>query len=252
MATVERKPAATKKAASPRNTALDASEIKRNEAEAAIYRAQAEGQLIDNELARHILTAGEYAAARESRKFNWEAAADQYHRVYHLNAEINEAHVEHAISVMSRWHRMDTQTEVKSEPYRVVICSPGGYIHYGMKLYAFLRNLAIERPIITIASGFCASMATIIHQAGTERWIDSGTSYLIHDPSGYAGGTIGDIEDTKEWMDQLKDSGHRILAERSTLSVEEIAARCKRRDWWMLSSEVVDLGFADKITNEVY
>lgn len=249
MATAKTPP---KKTAAKRNSALDASEIKRNEAEAAVYEAQAEGQRIDNELARHILQAGEWASARESRKFQWEAAADQYHRVYHLNAEINESNVEHAISVLSRWHRMDIRTEVKYEPYRIVICSPGGYIHYGMKLYAFLKNLSIERPIITIASGFCASMATIIHQAGTERWIDSGTSYLIHDPSGYAGGTIGDIEDTKEWMDKLKDSGHRILAERSQLTVEEIASRCKRRDWWMLADEVVNLGFADKITDEVY
>jgi ATP-dependent protease ClpP protease subunit len=236
----------------PRSAALDASETKRNLAEAAWYEEQSEGQRIDNALARHVLQAGEYAAQREARKFQWEAAADQYHRVYHLNNEITESTVEHAISVLSRWHRMDIRTEVKYEPYRIVICSPGGYIHYGMKLYAFLRNLAIERPIITIASGFCASMAAIIHQAGTERWIDSGTSYLIHDPSGYAGGTIGDIEDTKEWMDQLKESGHRILAERSTLSVKEIAQRCKRRDWWMLADEVVKLGFADKVSSEVY
>lgn len=230
---------------------LDESEIERNRSEARYFDEQSEGQRIDNELARHILKAGEFASHRETRKFQWEAAADQYHRVYHLNSDIDDTSVSHAISTLSRWHRMDTAMGEHGE-YRVVICSPGGYISVGMKLYAFLKNLGLDRNIITIASGFCASMATIIHQAGTERWIDSGTSYLIHDPSGYAGGTIGDIEDTKAWMDQLKQQGHIILAERSKLTAEEIGERCKRRDWWMLSDEVVELGFADKVTSEVH
>jgi ATP-dependent protease ClpP protease subunit len=230
--------------------AVDPSEATKNLAEAELFTAQRDGQIIDNQIAETILLAGRIAAEAEQRKHAYARAADAFYRVYHFTAEVDDGSVQQAIQILTRWNRIDIEEGRPTSPYKFVICSPGGYIHWGMKLYAFIKNLALQRPVITVASGYCASMATILHQAGTERWIDDGTSYLIHDPSGYAGGTMGDIEDTKAWLDQLKLQGHKILAERSKLSAKAIGEKARRKDWWLLADEAVKLGFADKITDQ--
>jgi len=98
-----------------------------------------------------------------------------------------------------------------------------------------------------VASGVCASMATIIHQAGTKRVIEPGCSYMIHDVSGEVMGSLANMQDTMDWLAKLNSNLHEHLAEKSHKSVDEIAELSKRRDSWYMPAEVVEMGFADEI-----
>jgi ATP-dependent Clp protease protease subunit len=213
-------------------------------AQAAYFTAQADGQKIDNRTAEALAKSAEIALAREQLKDSWDAASNGRNRVYHFTEEVRVEAVDSAIDVLNRWQRLDKDNQ---NPYRFVICSPGGAAIPGMKLYSTLKAIALTRPLITIASGFCASMATVLHQAGTTRVIEPGCSYMIHDVSGKVDGGLHDMQDQMDWLTKLNKHVHHVLAERSKLTVDEVAAQSKRRDCWYMPDEAIELGFADEI-----
>lgn len=199
----------------------------------------------DADLAETLTEAARLAHSKDVRRWNFETAGDSDQRIFRFPASINQESVSTVIDTLSRWDRLDA--EQPDREYRLYLTSPGGMIMPGISLYNFLCQLATRRPLVTIASGFCASMATVIHQAGTRRLIEGGTSYLIHDASGSAYGDVSTLRDQADWMDRINRDLHRFLSRRSNLSIEEIGERSKRRDWTLTAEETVDLGFADEV-----
>jgi ATP-dependent Clp protease protease subunit len=214
-------------------------------AQADYFRAQTAGQHIDNDTAQALALSAGIALGREQMKERWEAASNGRHRVYHFTDHVTSDSVEQAVDVLSRWQRLDADDPQR--PWRFIICSGGGTVIYGMKLYGMLKSIARTRPVTTVASGICASMATVIHQAGSTRLIEPGCSYMIHDVSGEVGGSISNMSDTMEWLGKLNSQLHIALAEKSKLTVEEVAEMAKRRDAWLMPEQVVELGFADSL-----
>lgn len=173
-----------------------------------------------------------------------DAASNGRNRSYHFTDNVTSDTVEAAVDIINRWQRLDGDD---GRPYRFVICSPGGNVIAGMKLYSTLKAIAAKRPLITVASGICASMATVLHQAGTHRIIEPGCSYMIHDVSGEVFGSITNMQDTMDWLNKLNHQLHVCLAEKAKVSIEEIAALAKRRDSWYMPDEVIEMGLADEI-----
>lgn len=221
-------------------------------AQARFFEAKAAGQHIDNRTAAALATTAEIALKREERKEAWDAASNGRNRVYHFTDAVTPESVDTAIDVLNRWQRLDGEREaadptLPATSWRFVICSGGGNVIHGMKLYSTLRAIGAYRDIITVASGICASMATVIHQAGTVRLIEPGCSYMVHDVSGEMFGKVSDMQDQMEWLNMLNGMLHVALAEKSKLSVEEVALLSKRRDSWFLPDGVIENGWADAI-----
>lgn len=214
-------------------------------AEAEYFKAKTHGQNTDNRTADALAKSADIAVGRELLKEQWDAASNGRNRAYHFTDSVTSDTVEAAVDVLNRWQRLDADD--LTMPYRFVICSPGGSVVAGMKLYSTIKAVAATRPVVTVASGVCASMATIIHQAGTERIIEPGCSYMIHDVSGEVFGSLANMQDTMDWLAKLNSTLHEHLAEKSTMTVEEIAELSKRRDSWYMPQEVVDMGLADRI-----
>lgn len=221
-----------------------AAEAVKAEAEAAYFAAKTAGQEIDNRTADALAHSASIALGRERLKEQWDAASNGRNRSYHFTDSVNSDTVEAVVDILNRWQRLDKDNQT---PYRFIICSPGGSVVAGMKLYSTLKAIAEQRPLITVASGVCASMATVIHQAGSERIIEPGCSYMVHDVSGEVFGKLSDMQDTMEWLAKLNSTLHVHLAEKSKMNVEEIAALSKRRDSWYMPEEVVEMGLADRI-----
>lgn len=214
------------------------------QAEAEYFAAKTRGQQIDNATAQALSESAELALGREKLKEQWDAASNGRNRWFHFTDTVSSDTVESAVDVLNRWQRLDVDN---ADPYRFIICSPGGSVVAGMKLYSTLKAIAVKRPLITVASGVCASMATIIHQSGTDRVIEPGCSYMVHDVSGEVFGKLSDMQDTMEWLAKLNSTLHVHLAEKSKLSVDEIALLSKRRDSWYMPEEVVEMGLADRV-----
>jgi ATP-dependent protease ClpP protease subunit len=213
-------------------------------AQAEYYAAQAQGQLIDNETARILADSAGIALGREMLKEVWEGASNGRNRSYHFTDAVTADSVEQAVDVLNRWQRIDGAND---RPWRFVICSNGGSVIHGMKLYSTLKSIARYREIVTVATGMCASMGTVIHQAGTTRLIEPGCSYMIHDVSADVAGNISAMQDQMDWLNKLNSQLHVALAEKAKLSIDEIATMAKRRDSWFMPAEVVEMGLADAI-----
>lgn len=203
------------------------------------------GARADADLAETLADAARLAYAKDERRWRFEIAGDSEDRVFRFPASVNQDSVSTVIDTLSRWDRIDS--DKPNRTFTIYLTSPGGMIMPGISMFNFLRQLARRRPLVTVASGFCASMATVVHQAGSRRLIESGTSYLIHDASGSAYGDVSTLRDQADWMDRINRDLHRFLSERSTLTVDEIAERSKRRDWTLTAEETVELGFADEV-----
>jgi ATP-dependent protease ClpP protease subunit len=198
----------------------------------------------DADLAETLANAARLAHDKDLRRWRFDTAGDADARVFRFPTSVSQDSVSSVIDTLSRWDRLDADND---REYHFYLTSPGGMIMPGVSLFNFLKRLAERRPVVTVASGFCASMATVIHQAGSERLIERGTSYLIHDASGSAYGDVSSLRDQADWMDRINRDLHRFLAERSTLSVDEIAEKSKRRDWTLTAEETVEFGFADRL-----
>jgi ATP-dependent protease ClpP protease subunit len=220
-------------------------------ARTALVESQRIGQEHDNDLAASLAETARIALAKEIRRDIWEKAGENFHRIAHLTQEIESDSVGIWIDALSRWDRIDSVEEAKTgkdpQIYRLVLCSPGGDLVSGMAFYSFLKGLTERRPVHISASGLCASMATVIHQAGTVRLIERGCSYLIHEASSKISGRSDTIHDQAGWLAAMNDRLRQFLAEKSNLTAEEIKERSNRREWWLDENEVVELGFADRI-----
>jgi len=199
----------------------------------------------DADMAETLAQAATLAHEKDLRRWRFETAGDADSRVFRFPTSINQESVSAVIDTLSRWDRLDA--DKPDRKYELYLTSPGGAIMPGVSLYNFLLRLAARRPLITVASGFCASMATVIHQAGTQRLIEAGTSYLIHDASASAYGDVSSLRDQADWIDRINRDLHAFLAKRSNLSVDEISEKAKRRDWTLTAEETVEFGFADAL-----
>lgn len=221
-------------------------EVRKLNAEASYAEAQAKAQIFDANLAEYLSQTALISLKNEERRYTSGLAGDLNNRVYRFDDEVDEDSVSAAIETLSRWHRLDTENK-DNRPYKFVICSGGGSVVHGMKLYSCLKSLGEYREIFTIGSGVVASMATILLQAGTTRLIEPGTSFLLHEVSGSSFGKINDLKDTMIWFQQLNFMLDSILASRSRLTVEEITELTTRKDVWLQPEQVVEKGFADLI-----
>lgn len=206
-----------------------------------------ETAIADAELARTVAAAAALAHAKDEIEFYTEQAGDHAHRILRFVYPITSDTMAGMIDILSRWDRLDTDPQAATKGYTIYLTTPGGDVMAGLSAYNFLVQLAKRRPVTIIASGLVASMGTILHQAGSTRLIERGTSYLIHDVSAGASGDVSKIMDHAKWMTRLNGQLHEILAERSTMTVEEVSVLCERRDWVLTSEEAVERGFADAI-----
>jgi ATP-dependent protease ClpP protease subunit len=76
--------------------------------------------------------------------------------------------------------RAQVQLMPEAEVVRVHIHSPGGDVNEGFAIYDYLTGLGLT--IETINEGLCASIATIIHLAGSVRLMLPNAKFHIHNP----------------------------------------------------------------------
>jgi len=133
-------------------------------------------------------------------------------------------------------------------PITITLNSPGGLVNTGLALYDHIRELSARGHHMTVkVRGMAASMGGVMLQAGDTRVIGPRAMLMIHEPSGGTIGKLHDMEDriavTRRLWDMLAD----ILAERSTMTADELIEKTKKFDWWLSAEEAVEQGFADQI-----
>jgi ATP-dependent Clp protease protease subunit len=132
-----------------------------------------------------------------------------------------------------------------SPALEVLITSPGGFVEDGLNMFMDLMEAAqAGRRVITRSAGECASIASIVFMAGTERI--AGCPLMIHNPWTVAQGDADSMEGAVKELRAVEKQLEEIYAERSGLAREKVSALMDR-ETWIPPAEAVALGFATSV-----
>jgi ATP-dependent Clp protease, protease subunit len=138
------------------------------------------------------------------------------------------------------------QYENRSQEIHMYINCPGGSVSATLAIYDTMQFL--EAPISTYCMGMAASGAAIILAAGSKgkRFALPHSKVMIHDPHGYVGGQVTDIEIQASEVLKERDRLHRILHQHTGQPVERIAKEMER-DRYFDSADAKEFGLVDQV-----
>ena len=241
--------AEAKASATAAEVAKAQAEAKKAESEAAYFAAQTRREIATAEQEECELYVTKINRDIQDERRKRQLAHDAYHHVYQFTGVVTDKSVSDCISELSYWHRRCSADGGKPCPMTIVFYSPGGSALAGFALFDYIGYLRRQchHQITTVCSGWAASMGAILTQAGDIRIMGPQSYLLIHQVSGGAIGSTGEIEDTAEFMKKMNKRMAKIFAERSTLSLKAIEARMERKDWTVDSDEALKLGLCDEV-----
>lgn len=182
-------------------------------------------------------------ANKAKRLESRELAKDEHHHVYVFDKSVGEASVTACIHKLAEWSRNEPGCDIE-----IIFNSPGGSVIDGMALYDYICQVKRKGHTVTTNTlGMAASMAGILLQAGDVRQMGAESWLLIHEASFGAGGSMGEVEDTVEWIKAIQERILSIFAARSNLTKAQIRNRWRRKNWWLSSDESLKLGLIDEI-----
>jgi len=132
------------------------------------------------------------------------------------------------------------------DPIRVMITSQGGHVDSGFAIHDVLRF--IESPITTIGAGWVASIAVpILFGALKERRFSlPNTRYLLHQPTGGAGGQASDIRIEAEEILKVREKLNGLIARETGQDIERVA-RDSDRNFWMDAEQAKAYGLVCRV-----
>jgi ATP-dependent Clp endopeptidase proteolytic subunit ClpP len=214
-------------------------------AEARMADAQAEKFLQEARFHAANAEREELKLASEKRNEEKVIANDEHHFAYQFSGVVDTSSVKSCMTQLTHWVRNNAPNKVEVE---IIFHSPGGNVIEGMALFDYISYLKSQGHVInTLALGMAASMAGILLQAGSTRRMGKEAWVLIHQGSFGAIGSVGQVEDTVEWVKRIQKRIVNIFAERSKLTPKQIERKWERKDWWLSSDECLKLGFIDEI-----
>ena len=132
------------------------------------------------------------------------------------------------------------------DPIRVIITSQGGHVDSGYAIYDVLRYL--ESPVVTVGAGWVASIAVPILLAAEkpQRYSLPNARFLLHQPSGGAGGQASDIRIAAEEILKLRERLNKLISDETGNSFEQVSEDSDR-NFWMSAEEALAYGLVAKI-----
>ena len=142
--------------------------------------------------------------------------------------------------------RLMALAHVNSDPITVVVSSPGGHVESGDMIHDTIRFIAPK--VRMLGMGWVASAGALIYVAADKenRYCTPNTRFLLHQPSGGAGGPATDIEIQAREILKMRDRLNQIFSDATGQPVERIE-KDTDRDYWMSPQEAIDYGLVSKI-----
>lgn len=132
-------------------------------------------------------------------------------------------------------------------PIKIVINSDGGSVLDGLGLIDCIRTS--ETPVVTIAMGYCYSMAFNVFVAGHTRIALPNATFLCHDGETGIRNSTTKTKDTMKFYEKLDDRLDKMIASRSKLTIKHLDDIKRQENYWF-ADEGKELGFVDYIIGE--
>ena len=139
---------------------------------------------------------------------------------------------------------------ISHDPIKLIINSPGGHVESGDTIHDLIQFIA--SPVAVIGTGWVASAGTHIFLGAPKerRYCLPNTRFLIHQPSGGAGGKASDIAIQAQEIIKMRQRLGQIIAERTGQPIERVMKDIDR-DYWMSVDEAKDYGILGTVANSM-
>ena len=131
-------------------------------------------------------------------------------------------------------------------PISMLISSPGGHVESGDAIHDMIRF--VRAPVTTIGSGWVASAGTHIFLAAPKdrRVCLPNTRFMIHQPSGGAGGRASDIAIQAQEIIKMRERIAQVIAKETGQKIERVRIDIDR-DHWMSAQEAIEYGLVSRV-----
>jgi ATP-dependent Clp protease protease subunit len=162
-------------------------------------------------------------------------------RIILLQGEIHDGNANEVVMKL-----LYLQSENRRKAIHFYINSPGGSVTATMAIYDTMQILSC--PVATYCVGLAASGGAILLAGGSKgkRSALPHAKIMIHQPSGYVGGQVSDIEIQANEILKTREELNRIMAEHTGQPLERIE-KDSERDFYMNAQEAKDYGVVDDI-----
>jgi len=142
--------------------------------------------------------------------------------------------------------RLFALAQVSDDPITVIVSSPGGHVESGDMIHDAIGF--IKPKVNILGMGWVASAGALIYVSVPKerRFCTPNTRFLLHQPSGGAGGAATDIEIQAKEILKMRDRLNQIFADATGQSVERIE-KDTDRDYWMGPKDAIEYGLVGKI-----
>jgi ATP-dependent Clp protease protease subunit len=148
-----------------------------------------------------------------------------------------------AASVMSQLLALASESH---DDITVYVNSQGGHVESGDTIHDMIRF--VEPRVRMVGTGWVASAGALIYVAvpKEDRYCLPNTRFLLHQPSGGAGGAASDIEIEAREILKMRDRLNQVFARETGQTLEKIEDDT-RRNFWLDAAAAVDYGLVGKI-----
>ncbi|MCS6765770.1 MAG: ATP-dependent Clp protease proteolytic subunit [Candidatus Protistobacter heckmanni] len=131
-------------------------------------------------------------------------------------------------------------------PINMLVSSLGGHVESGDMIHDMVQF--ISAPVNMIGSGWVGSAAAHIYLAVPKerRFALPNTRFLIHQPSGGAGGCASDIAIQAREIVKARERIAKVISRQTGQPLDKVTADIDR-DYWMSTEEAVAYGLVSKI-----
>ena len=133
-----------------------------------------------------------------------------------------------------------------TEPIDMLVSSPGGHLESGDAVHDVVRF--ISAPVRMIGTGWVGSAAThlFLSVPKERRFCLPQTRFLIHQPSGGAGGQATDIAIMAREIIKARERIAQVIARQTGQALEKVLQDIER-DNWMGPEEAIEYGLVSRV-----
>jgi len=195
-------------------------------------------------------------AVKELTKLNLPdpEALEYYERIQnreiYWNTDVDDGLIDCSLLVI-KWNKQDKGKPIEDRiPIKVFINSNGGELD---PVLNFINVCQLSKtPVHTIGFGKAYSSGTLMLIAGHKghRYIFQDTTTLLHSGNGGAVGNTDKLLDNFEFT-QRQEKRVKEYVVANTDITDKLYVKNYRKDWWMMSNEIISFGIADKIITDL-
>jgi len=133
---------------------------------------------------------------------------------------------------------------LNNKPIILRINSGGGSLPAGFSIIDTIK--CIKSPIITVVTGYAASMAGLIFLVGEQRIMFEHSVFMAHDVSAYNVDYVTKMLDSAEYLKSRQKQVFEFLSKHTKLSQTELV-KAKNGELWLFANECKKKGICDTV-----